>query len=57
MNRFMRYWRQLSHSPAKSNDRPQLELPGAWEPLAVQDLCLIVKDKRPNILFLMETKR
>ncbi len=42
-----------------SNDRLQLELSGGFRlgnPRTVQSLCRMVKDKRPSLVFLMETK-
>lgn len=48
--------RSLVASPAFSNDSSELELPGAWEPRTLRSLCQLVKTKRPNLVFLMETK-
>ena len=51
-----REWRRLIFSPADRNDHFQLELPGAWEPLDSSRFCRLVKDKKPDLVFLMETK-
>jgi hypothetical protein len=49
-------WRWLMSSPAAHYESHKLELPGAWEPSDSSNLCLLVEEKRPTILFLMETK-
>jgi hypothetical protein len=48
--------RRLFYSPAHNNDLLELELPGAWEPQTIRGLCLLVKNKKPDLVFLMETK-
>jgi hypothetical protein len=45
----------LFRSPVMPNDSHKLELLGAWNPRTVRDLCQMVKEKKPNILFLIET--
>jgi hypothetical protein len=51
-----RGWQRLDSSPADRNDHTQLELPRAWDPSTVHELCRMVRAKRPNLIFLMETK-
>ena len=38
------------------NNHQELELPGAWDHLAIQVLVDLVISKGPTVLFLMETK-
>ena len=52
----VREWRLLVHSTADCYDRNKLELSGAWNPQTVRELCWLCKVKRPNLVFLMETK-
>lgn len=43
-------------SPTNYNENLKLKLSGAWEPRTVLKLCHLVREKRPAIVFLMETK-
>lgn len=52
-----RNWRWLWNSPANSHDSTQLECRGLGTPKAVRDLCLLAKENKPDLLFLIETKR
>jgi hypothetical protein len=49
-------WQRLVFSPASPHESSKLELPRAWEPSDSKDLCQLVKEKKPNMDFLMETK-
>jgi hypothetical protein len=49
-----RWW--LGHRPTESNELLELELLGAWEPSNNSGLCCLVKEKKPKMVFLMETK-
>jgi hypothetical protein len=46
---------RLKISLAQHHEYTKLELRGAWPP-AVPDLCQLVKEKFPKMVFLMETK-
>ena len=49
-------WR-LIPSPAKHNDCPKLELPGAWEPPCKHYTLSLGEKKTLKVLFLMERKQ
>ena len=44
------------NSAANKNENLKLELQGLGNLWTVCDLCQLIKEKRPNCLFLMETK-
>jgi hypothetical protein len=54
VQKFVR-WR-LIISPTNHHEFTKLELQGLGNPRTVQDLCRLVKEKRPDMVFLMETK-
>jgi hypothetical protein len=49
-------WQWLRFNPADHYESLKLELPGPWKPRAIRDLCRLVKEKKPKMVFLMETK-
>jgi hypothetical protein len=51
-----REWRGLGPNPAHRNESYELELPRLGNPPAVRELHRLVKEKRPKVVFLIETK-
>lgn len=49
-------WRRLLDNPANHYKNIKLKLQGFENPQTDQDLCLIVRDKKPTVLYLIETK-
>jgi hypothetical protein len=49
-------WRWLVSSPTNHNDNSKLELLEFENLQTVKNLCKMIKVKKPNLIFLMETK-